>query len=884
MAEAVAHAFDTGEHLAVQAGTGTGKSLAYLVPALARAVATDEPVVVSTATIALQRQLVDRDLPRLADSLADALPRRPKFALLKGRGNYLCLNKIHNGSATEPDEQPQEELFEPVAATALGRDVQRLTAWSSTTETGDRDELTPGVPDRSWGQVSVSARECIGVARCPFGTDCFAEKARDKAGHADVVVTNHALLAIDAIADAAVLPEHELLIVDEAHELVDRVTAVATAELSATALGVANRRIARLVAPELVQRLEAAAATFSSAIYDATPGRIDRLDDEMATYLTALRDAASAARSAIDTTPSDPKAASARAEAVAALTDIGDTASRVLASFAPAIPDRTDVVWLDHEDNRGTVRPVLRVAPLSVAGLLRGRLFQGSTAVLTSATLTVGGTFDAMATAWGLAGGDDEAHPRWRGIDVGSPFEHAKAGILYVAAHLPPPGRGRDRRATSNSAEQLDEIAALITAAGGRTLGLFSSMRAAKAAAEVMRERLETPVLCQGEDTTSALVRQFAEDEETSLFGTLSLWQGVDVPGPSLSLVLIDRIPFPRPDDPLLTARQRAVAAHGGNGFMAVAASHAALLLAQGAGRLLRRADDRGVVAVLDSRMATARYGGYLRASLPPFWATTDASRSAARWNGSGRHLYPLSGGELPRAPSRPLMTAKGGVHEPTRPGRRHIAACTALLVAACSQTLEGKPVSVFDDPFHVAGMPAIDGPTGLRPDAEEPSRDVTDGDGGEIDELAASSISDIEEFWRGAYGETFDGEFSPVVELISWDADGLRRPVLRRGHLWPRQRRVLPARQHHRLGPRRTAAGAARRQRRYGGDDGARPRIRTRHPADGQTEQEGHADAGHGAAGRLPGRGVHALGRRGQLVALHAQSPATASTTCWRR
>ena len=342
----------------------------------------------------------------------------------------------------------------------------------------------------------------------------------------------------------------------------------------------------------------------------------------MATYLTALRDAASKARSAVDTSPSDPKAASARAEAVTVLTDISDTASRILTSFVPAIPDRTDVVWLDHEDNRGSVRAVLRVAPLSVAGLLRGRLFERATAVLTSATLTVGGTFDAMATAWGLTGGDDDAKPRWRGIDVGSPFEHAKSGILYVAAHLPPPGRDG-----TGSAEQLDEIAALITAAGGRTLGLFSSMRAAKAAAEVMRERLDTPVLCQGEDTTSALVRRFTDDPATSLFGTLSLWQGVDVPGPSLSLVLIDRIPFPRPDDPLLTARQRAVAARGGNGFMAVAASHAALLLAQGAGRLLRRADDRGVVAVLDSRMATARYGGYLRASLPPFWATTDAVR-----------------------------------------------------------------------------------------------------------------------------------------------------------------------------------------------------------------------------------------------------------------
>jgi ATP-dependent DNA helicase DinG len=619
MAEAVARAFDTGEHLAVQAGTGTGKSLAYLVPAIARAVDTDEPVVVSTATIALQRQLVDRDLPRLADSLADTLPRAPQFALLKGRGNYLCLNKIHNGSVTEPDDRPQEELFEPMAATALGRDVQRLIAWSSTTDTGDRDELTPGVPERSWSQVSVSARECIGVARCPFGTDCFAEKARDKAGHADVVVTNHALLAIDAMTDAAVLPEHQLLVVDEAHELVDRVTGVATAELSATSLGIAHRRVSRLIDPELAQRLEAATATLSSAIHDATPGRIDVLDDEMTTYLTALRDAASKARSAIDTAPSDPKAASARAEAVTALSDISDTATRILSSFVPAISDRTDVVWLDHEDNRGSIRAVVRVAPLSVAGLLRGRLFEHTTAVLTSATLTIGGTFEAMASAWGLAGEDDV---KWRGLDVGSPFEHAKSGILYVAAHLPPPGRDG-----TGSAEQLDEIAALITAAGGRTLGLFSSMRAAKAAAEIMRERLDTPVLCQGEDTTSALVQRFADDAETSLFGTLSLWQGVDVPGPSLSLVLIDRIPFPRPDDPLLTARQRAVAARGGNGFMTVAASHAALLLAQGAGRLLRRVDDRGVVAVLDSRMATARYGGYLRASLPPFWATTDSNR-----------------------------------------------------------------------------------------------------------------------------------------------------------------------------------------------------------------------------------------------------------------
>ena len=477
MAEAVARAFAAGEHLAVQAGTGTGKSLAYLVPALARASADagDEgPVVVSTATIALQRQLVDRDLPRLTEALAGELPRKPTFALLKGRGNYLCLNKIHNGSVDEP--LGQDELFEPVAVGALGRDVRRLTAWADETRSGDRDELRPGVSDRAWSQVSVSARECIGVARCPFSTECFSEKARAQAALADVVVTNHALLAIDAIADAAVLPEHDCLIVDEAHELVDRVTGVATAELTATALSVAQRRAGKLIGPELSERLEAASATLTSAIHDTDAGRIDILDDELATYLTALRDAAQSARSAINPSPGDAAAAAARTEAITALAEVADTAARILSSFEPSIADRTDVVWIDHQEIRGSRHSALRVAPLSVAGLLRARLFGRSTTVLTSATLTIGGSFDAMAGNWGLTGLDSEA--QWQSLDVGSPFAHASAGILYVAAHLPPPGRDG-----TGTPEQLTEIAELITAAGGRTLGLFSSIRAARAAA-----------------------------------------------------------------------------------------------------------------------------------------------------------------------------------------------------------------------------------------------------------------------------------------------------------------------------------------------------------------------------------------------------------------
>jgi ATP-dependent DNA helicase DinG len=211
-----------------------------------------------------------------------------------------------------------------------------------------------------------------------------------------------------------------------------------------------------------------------------------------------------------------------------------------------------------------------------------------------------------------------EALP-WRGIDVGSPFDYGQQAILYVARHLPPPGRDGLGKA------QLDEIVDLVDAAEGRTLGLFSSRRAAEAAAEAVRERLpHLTTLAQGDAQLPELAKQFVSDPHTCLFGTLSLWQGLDVPGETCQLVLIDRIPFPRPDDPLMSARQRAADKAGGNGFMQVAATHAALLLAQGAGRLIRTTADRGVVAVLDPRLATARYGGFLKASLPPMWTTYD--------------------------------------------------------------------------------------------------------------------------------------------------------------------------------------------------------------------------------------------------------------------
>jgi ATP-dependent DNA helicase DinG len=676
MAEAVRHAIETSEHLAVQAGTGTGKSLAYLVPAVRHAVTTGGTIVVATATIALQRQLIDRDLPRLVAALKPLLDREPVFAILKGRRNYLCLHRQKGGVA----DDPQDALFDPAALSAseggptspLGRQVMRLHEWADQTTTGDRDELVPGVPEAAWRQVSVSAQECIGAQRCPFGSRCFAEKARDAAGRADIVVTNHALLAIDATSEIDVLPDHDVVIIDEAHDLVDRVTSATTGELSGPAVDTAARRAGRLTesaamegnATAVADRLREAAAALAIDLGDAPAGRLDELSGTLAATLTSVQDAAGACLEVIQasaaTEDEDPQKMAAARVTLASLDDLQRTASRILDAFGEEISERAEVVWLDRpfnsfgEDTRRP--PTLRVAPLEVGRVLRNRLFAQRTVALTSATLALGGSFAPLAIQWGLSlpRGDDPpqtppahggaARPpippwggtgpsgrpeplAWKGLDVGSPFDHPRSGILYVARHLPPPGRDQLPEA------YLTELEELIAAAGGRTLGLFSSMRAAKQAAGALRERISQPLLCQGDDLTAQLVRQFAEDEPTCLFGTLSLWQGVDVPGNSLQLVVIDRIPFPRPDDPLASARQRAVAAHGGNGFMTVAASHAALLLAQGAGRLLRTMTDRGVVAVLDPRLVTARYGDFLRASLPPFWTTTDPSlvRAALR-------------------------------------------------------------------------------------------------------------------------------------------------------------------------------------------------------------------------------------------------------------
>ncbi len=621
MADAVARAMHDHEHLLVQAGTGTGKSLGYLVPALLH----DDRVVVATATLALQHQLVERDLPRLVEAVGSMPGVDATYAVLKGRSNYACLHRVRAGV---PDDQG---VLVDVPAGSMGAEVLKLREWAEAEAedhgSGEKDNA-PRHTDRVWRQVSVNHRECLGN-RCPFVEECFAERAREKAHRSHLIVTNHSLLAIDAIEDVPMIPEYDVVVVDEAHEVVSRITQAATDELGVADVERAAQRSIRHVEDDEAERLGEAADALADAVSAARPGRFDTIPEQLATSLAQVRDAARALVSAYPKDSDGGDVDAGRKQARGLVQEVFVNAERMAAD------SDDDVLWLSEATERIPAR--LHVAPLQVSGPMRDKLLRDKTVVFTSATLRLGGDFGAVASSLGLKPSEetsagvepaegkrgnvetsDDVVP-WRGLDVGSPFDYGRQAILYVARHLPRPGRdGLSDRA-------LDEIVELVDAADGRALGLFSSRRGADRAAEVVRERLpHLTTLAQGDAQLPELSRQFLEDPHTCLFGTLSLWQGLDVPGDTCQLVMIDRIPFPRPDDPLMSARSRAADAEGRNGFMEVSATHAALLLAQGSGRLIRNTTDRGVVAILDSRVLTAGYGRFLRASLPPMWTTSD--------------------------------------------------------------------------------------------------------------------------------------------------------------------------------------------------------------------------------------------------------------------
>ncbi|MGB4890187.1 MAG: ATP-dependent DNA helicase [Propionicimonas sp.] len=616
MAGRVAASFSSGDHLLVQAGTGTGKSLGYLAPALAYLASNPEArVVIATATLALQAQLATKDIPAAVTACEEVTGKRISHAVVKGRGNYACLYRVRDGQGAVQDTllgagDLSSAAGPTDAASAAGIEVVALREWAEAESRGnglaDRDDA-PSHGPQAWAHVSIPVRECLGSARCPYGQECFAELSRERARGSQLVVTNHALLAIDALHGGTALPSHDAVIIDEAHELVARVTGAASHELSPQALERVARRCLLWLEDDLGLEFLETADTLRVALDAAALGRVEDPDSAVVSAFRRVRDVSRRVVSALAGAADDND----RVQAAAAAKETFEVAERLAAL------SETDVIWLAERERfgRGAYQ-----APLSVAGLIRDQILADKPCVLTSATLRIGGDFDAVATSLGLWAGPESAGARtWQGVDVGSPFDYRRQAILYVARHLAPPHRD------GISVDAMAEIAELVWAAGGRTLGLFASQRSAEAAARFCRAELpHATILCQGERQLPELTKQFVDDPEASLFGTLSLWQGIDVPGETCQLVIIDKIPFPRPDDPLLQARQRAVAEAGGNGFMAVAATHAGLLLAQGSGRLIRRSSDKGVVAVLDPRLLTARYGSFLRASMPDFWMTSD--------------------------------------------------------------------------------------------------------------------------------------------------------------------------------------------------------------------------------------------------------------------
>lgn len=590
MAEAVAAAIGSGRHLIVAAGTGTGKTLGYLVPALAMG----KRCVVATATKALQDQLARKDLPFLEEHL----PQPFEWAVLKGRSNYVCLQRLRELQGTGDGQLELDDL-----ATTTRVEVKRLSAWAATTTTGDLAELDWAPTDAAQRAVTVSSDECPGANRCPLGGPCFAEAARQRAATADVVVVNLHLYGLDVATGGMLLPEHDVVIVDEAHQLEDIMSDTAGLQIGPgrfVLLAAALRRI--LDDPTIVGGVAESAAAIREALAPDLGKRLpDPFPDRLQEALIAARariDAAQSALRAIDTDNDDAKQRRLRAQQLA---------TRLQEHIDLSIGRREGYVAYV---SGGPEHPRLEVAPLDVGPVLRTGVWAKRTAVLTSATIPT-----SLAHRVGLP---DEGVDS---IDVGSPFDYAHHALLYCALHLPDP------RAHGRDAAAHDEIAALITAAGGRALVLFTSYKAMDTAAEAVRLKVTQPVITQRDLPKTALVKAFSEDEATCLFATAGFFQGVDIPGRTLSLVIIDKIPFPRPDDPLLSARREQL---GARAFAEIDVPRAAMLLAQATGRLIRTSTDRGVVAVLDPRLGTASYRWDIVRALPPMTRTRHRAEAEA--------------------------------------------------------------------------------------------------------------------------------------------------------------------------------------------------------------------------------------------------------------
>ena len=610
MVEAIAEAIEDGVHVLCEAGPGTGKSFGYLIPALC----SGQRVVVSTATKSLQDQLSTRDLPFLSEVLAQ-IGVEFSWATVKGRRNYLCRSRLAERLEAEGGSS-QQGLFEDEV---LPDTIRLLSEWADLNSTGDRDDLPEHVPDELWSEVSVAGIECPGRDGCPQGDNCFAMAALDRAQEADVVIVNHHLYGADLMMGGSVLPEHDVVVFDEAHRLEDTMAAAFGIDMtegrfwhfqrSATAyLGGAA---ARGLLNDLTRRVR----EVDDALQQTPLGRVTEpasspIGSTFSTVAAAVGEVLKVIRA---TQPSTPGALGARARA---LRLGGHLAGDIAMAMSPPAGH---VAWIESEGSR----PSYRLAPVEVGPLLAQHLLSVRPAVLTSATLSVGGSLRPIADRLGF---EEDADPPlgYRSARVGSPFDYDEQARIYVAARLPEP------RSPDYQAAALDETERLVEASGGRALVLTTSFRMLEALADRLKETLPFTVLVQGELPKRRLVEQFEQDETSVLVATMGFWEGLDVPGRSLELVVIDKLPFPRPDDPLWAARREVAEAAGLSGFTAIDLPRAAILLAQGAGRLIRTTEDRGLVALLDSRLMKRRYGRHILRSLPPMPRITSPEAALA--------------------------------------------------------------------------------------------------------------------------------------------------------------------------------------------------------------------------------------------------------------
>ena len=582
MAIAVDRALASGRHLVVAAGTGTGKTMGYLVPS----VLAGKRVVVATATKALQDQLASKDLPFLEEHLGAPFD----WAILKGRSNYICLQRVREVQATDNGQLEIEDL-----APTVKLEVKRLSEWAGTTRSGDVAELDWMPSDKAWQSVSVGSDECPGATRCPMGPSCFAEGARMNAAQADVIVVNTHLYGLHIASGGVLLPEHDVVIIDEAHSLEDIMSDTVGVSLGSGRFISLTATLKRIIEdPVLLGSIVDAGVALRESLAPFVGQRLplpfpETIADALIVGRTRI-DTAQAALRAIDTNVEDAKQRKLRGQTQATrLMEQIDTAISMNTGYVAYVSGAAD-------------QPRLEIAPLDVGPTLRTGVWDKHTAVLTSATIPA-----SLTERVGLPAELADV------VDVGSPFDYEHNAVLYCAVHLPEP------RSPKFTTAMHDELIALITAAGGRTLALFTSWKAMEAAAEMARTRLPFPVMTQRDLPKTALVKAFIDDERSCLFATAGFFQGVDIPGRTLSLVTIDRLPFPRPDDPLLSARRDLL---GAKAFAQIDIPRAATLLAQATGRLIRTATDRGVVAVFDSRLGTANYRWDIVKALPPMKRT----------------------------------------------------------------------------------------------------------------------------------------------------------------------------------------------------------------------------------------------------------------------